>query len=113
MSIAEGAIPFWRKGLTACDMLKCVDSMRGQDVLTAHVGFTNVVTTVSRRAVDEVVYGSELPENCGKWIGQPEQKSVLLVKDVVHKFFKPGKLVLRSICMDSPTAKKCYCWTSI
>lgn len=81
MSVAKYAIHFLWKGLPAYIVLRCVDYMVVQDVVSGYPGFTNVATKFPRLSVDEVIYGGGLPESGGRRIVRPEQKSVFLMTD--------------------------------
>lgn len=63
LSVAECVIQFWRKGLSASEMLRCVHSMGVQDAVGAHPGSTNVDSNVPLLSIDDLVYGDMLPEN--------------------------------------------------
>lgn len=98
MSVAECATLFWRNGLPAISMLKCVDYMGMLDAVSAPQGFRNVAKNVSRLLVDEVVYRDELSGNGRRWMMPPEQKSFVLMRDIVHKIYQPGQLLLDPFC---------------
>lgn len=44
MYISEGVVHFWRKGLNAFEMHRQIEYMVVPEVVSAHHGFTNVVT---------------------------------------------------------------------
>lgn len=62
-------------GYPASEMLRRVDHVRVQDVLTAHSTFTNAIKKVSRLLVDEVNYGNRLFLNGWRGVQRPEQRA--------------------------------------
>lgn len=63
MSVAECAIQFWRKGLPASKILRFVEYMGVRDIVSAHSGFRNIVTSGPHFSVNELVYGDGLSRN--------------------------------------------------
>lgn len=70
-------------------------------------GFSSVVKNLPRPAGDKVIYGNCLSKNGQMWVVRPEQKKVVLIKDVVHIFSKPLQLVLEAFAGKPYTAKLC------
>lgn len=58
------------------------------DVVSARRGFSNGATKVQRLSVYQMANGDELSEKGQKQMVRPEQKSVMLMKDIVHKIFQ-------------------------
>lgn len=69
--------------------------------------FTNVVTTVPRNSVREVVYGDWLLQIAQSQLVRPEQKSVLIMKNVRCKFLNRGQFVLEALAEMLSMAKAC------
>lgn len=55
--------------------------------------------------VDEVENGQELTENGRQGMLLHEKRSLALMKDVEHEYFKPGQLVLEIFRWTSSAAK--------
>lgn len=92
MSVAECAIFFLQKGLSAFAMLMFIDYIGVQHVVSAHHSFTLVVTNAPYLSDHEVVYVEELLENVQRRMVGAEQKRVVLLKDIARRFSKPGQL---------------------
>lgn len=86
-----------------------------QDVVSAHHDFTNVATNVPHLSVDKpvYVYRDELSEYGRKRMVWPEHNSVMLMKYIMLKFFKPGQLVLDLLEGSLLQLLRAYCWTTI
>lgn len=54
---------FWRKYPPAGEMLGDVEYMGVRYRASAHPGFTNVVSVVTRISIDKIVYENDLMEN--------------------------------------------------
>lgn len=91
-------------------MLRCVDHDGVQYALRAHTGSTNVLTNVQLPTVNEVVYGQKLSKNDQVCIVSLEQKSVMLMRDIVQKFSKPGHSVLDSFLGPFYTSNTSLFW---
>lgn len=74
--------------------------MRVQDAVSAHPGLANLVTNVSYHSVNEIVYGGKLSGNGQRRMVGPEQKSNLLMNDIVCNF-QAGSAGVRHICLDA------------
>lgn len=61
---------------------------------SAHPGFTNVATNAPLVPAHHVDCENKLTFNARKRTLPPEQKSVMLMKDILCEFFKPDQLLL-------------------
>lgn len=89
ISVAECTIHFWRK-LPDTEMLQRVDYNAQREVPSGHLGFTNVVTNISCLLRDEILWHDDHSESGRKPMVNPEQNGISLMKELVHKFLKPG-----------------------
>lgn len=111
-SVAGCTIPFLQKGIPASEMLRSVECNRVQYVLNVHPGSTNPVSNVVRLLLNEVVYGEELLENGRRQIMQPEQKHVVLIKDIGHKFLSLVAWYWTHLWGHFLQRRRFHCWTS-
>lgn len=66
-------------------------------VANVHFGFPNVVRNGLRISAIEIAQGGDLTRNGGRQKRGPEQRSVPLMQELVHKFSRPCGLVLETI----------------
>lgn len=109
MSVSDMAVHFWREGKPTSQMLNMVNYQAGGEVPSSLPGWTNVMTNLPRLEPKEVVYKQRESETqiggSQKW--RPEQKSIMLMKDLVSKFSSPGAVVMDTFCGTLSTAKAC------
>lgn len=67
--------------------------MGATDVVSVLDGIRNVTSTVARGPIYEVVFGKRIERNGSKGNVATEQNNVVLMKNVVSKFYNRDQLV--------------------
>lgn len=74
-------------------MLLRMDYNAWQDVLGGHIGFTNDVSNILFLFPDEIPRDNEHSESGWKPMERTEHKSHALINNLVHRSWKPGRVV--------------------
>lgn len=89
MTVAGCIIDLWRMRLRTSEIERQVNDIDMQNAVTDHSGIRNVVWNFTRLPMGEAYWGDGVSQNGWWWMMYPEHKSVLLMKDMMHKFCKP------------------------
>lgn len=107
ISVADCAIHFCRKQLSGTEVLWEVGRNAEQEVPGSHQGFTNVVVNIPRLSTHEIVWKDDHLQPGRKLILRTEWEKIALMKNLLRKVWKPGRLVLGPFEGHLPTAKAC------
>lgn len=107
MSVPQCSISLSLKELQTYEILRVLNYLGVQDVVSAHYFITSVFRNVPMVPVDEMDYERELTENGRRCILQADQSCLGHMQYLVHKWFKPCQLLSDAFARILLASKEC------